>query len=153
MRKWPSKLKAPYSVRPDHVSQALLCSIAPVIFCLMMSLFIDHSKEHAVSKIELCVRYTGSIWNYLHEKGAPVPPQGKWPKGVRLLPSFQGASESIIPDERTSSGKKASEKESEVNNSGYSPCVLLTSAFRVLTSLISTSVDSSTLNHDDTLGF
>lgn len=71
-----------------------------------------------MSKIELGVRYTASIWRWLHEKAETVPAPARWPTGVRLPPSSEetaSASDTTITDGRSPAGKKTTEKEGEVS--------------------------------------
>ncbi len=63
-----------------------------------------------MSHIELCTRYTTTMWGLLHESSAKLPSRTKWPPGVELpgLPTTEAASADKAP------GKKGSDKETEV---------------------------------------
>ncbi|PSR77554.1 hypothetical protein PHLCEN_2v7744 [Hermanssonia centrifuga] len=76
--------------------------------------------ESLVSHLEILARYNTVIWGNLHDHNIRVPPPTKWPPGVQLPPSALSLrswvgtkiQESSAGD-KTPSGKKPSEKESE----------------------------------------
>jgi len=43
---------------------------------------IDRTQRSAVSKLELQVRYTTTLWGWMHDVKYELPPQKKWPHGV-----------------------------------------------------------------------
>ncbi|KAI0345170.1 hypothetical protein BDW22DRAFT_1325503, partial [Trametopsis cervina] len=86
---------------------------------------LHRTGDLAVSKIELGVRYTSTVWSWLHSDEANLPPPARWPTGVRPPPSAlvadqsgsgKGGEEPMATD-RPSSGKKSPEKEGEVRTS------------------------------------
>ena len=42
----------------------------------------DRTQHSAVSKLELQVRYTTTLWGWMHDTKCELPPQKKWPHGV-----------------------------------------------------------------------
>ena len=42
----------------------------------------DRTQHSGVSKLELQVRYTTTLWGWMHDMRYELPPQGKWPHGV-----------------------------------------------------------------------
>ena len=42
----------------------------------------DRTQHSAVSKLELQVRYTTTLWGWMHDMRYELPPQRKWPPGV-----------------------------------------------------------------------
>ena len=42
----------------------------------------DRTQHSAVSKLELQVRYTTTLWGWMHDMRYELPTQKKWPHGV-----------------------------------------------------------------------
>jgi len=42
----------------------------------------DRTQHSGVSKLELQVRYTTTLWGWMHDMRYELPPQRKWPHGV-----------------------------------------------------------------------
>ncbi|KAI0093707.1 hypothetical protein BDY19DRAFT_918422 [Irpex rosettiformis] len=79
-----------------------------------------HTGELAVSKIELGVRYTSVMWDWLNNDSVSLPPLAKRPPGVqRFLSCLPFNNKSNEPSasttvDHTSSGKKSPEKDGEL---------------------------------------
>ncbi len=72
-----------------------------------------------MSKIELGVRHTSVVWDWLNVNDVTLPPTAKWPPGVQqfiasLASSSQGAESSNAMMTDSVPGKKSPDKEGEV---------------------------------------
>lgn len=80
----------------------------------------DHTKELAVSEIELGVRHTSVMWDWMNNNDIPLPPPARWPPGVqpfvsRLLPGDKSNEPSASSTaDHTTSGKKSPDKDNTV---------------------------------------
>lgn len=43
----------------------------------------DRTQQNAVSKLEVQVRCVTTLWGWMHDMRFELPPQKKWPHGVR----------------------------------------------------------------------
>ena len=51
---------------------------------------LDRTDQPTISHIELATRYTSTVWSAIRDKEVKLPPQAKWPAGVKP-PKMPGA--------------------------------------------------------------
>jgi len=68
----------------DQINAAVLCKSLPLAKMQQPSdrTLIDRTQHSGVSKLELQVRYTTTLWGWMHDMRCDLPPQRKWPHGV-----------------------------------------------------------------------
>ena len=80
---------------------------------------IDRTQHSGVSKLELQVRYTTTLWGWMHDMRYDLPPQKKWPHGVHppgnasavATPTMEKlATQGNHPVEQNEVGLRANEK-------------------------------------------
>ncbi|KAF7799633.1 hypothetical protein EIP86_010871 [Pleurotus ostreatoroseus] len=73
---------------------------------------LHHLGESAVSHLELCTRYTTTMWDWLHENSTKLPSRNKWPPGVELS-GLTSAKDTETASVGKAPGKKTPDKEPE----------------------------------------
>ena len=66
-----------------------------------------------MSHLELCTRYTTTMWDWLHENNTKLPSRNKWPLGVEL-PGLTSAKDAETANVGKAPSKKTPDKEPEV---------------------------------------
>lgn len=99
----------------NQIEAAILCVLlffnAHISHVLLLKLSIARTNQLAISHIELAARYTSTVWSALNDNNVSLPPQSKWPAGIKLPPSMMPTP--VKPEQEArdaGTGKKSQER-------------------------------------------